>query len=107
MLQSFHQVGYNPLLPAGIFVFKGDKIFFKSLTQEVVCQITEIKKVLDSTVLEEHHNKDEINFREAADIIIKTDRDIVAETFINSKDLGKFVLERADVCCGGIIKRVY
>lgn len=86
---------------------KGDKIRFKCLTQKSSCEITDILRVLDSTVLEERENKKEVNFRETADVIIETEKVIAAEPFSSSQVLGKFVLEKTDICCGGIIKEVY
>jgi len=86
---------------------KGERIKLKCATQEVMCEIEKIERVLDSStlkILKEDAN--EIRNREVADIIVKTSRPVVIENFNNIPELGRFVFEREDTCAGGIITEI-
>lgn len=84
---------------------KGERIILKCSTQEVICEIIDFKRVINSSTLE-LIKKDEIGNREVADVVIKTDRPIVVENFNDVEELGRFVLERLNTCAGGIITEV-
>ncbi|MFQ5647618.1 MAG: sulfate adenylyltransferase subunit 1 [Candidatus Aenigmatarchaeota archaeon] len=86
---------------------KGERITFKCATQEVMCEVEKLERVIDSSSLEVlSRNAGEIKNREVADIIIKTERPVVVENFNKVQELGRFVLQRADTCAGGIITEV-
>lgn len=84
---------------------KGERIMLKCATQNVVCEVEEFSRVLDSSTLEVL-DKDEIANREVADVVIKTAQPIVVESFNEVPELGRFVLERLNTCAGGIITEV-
>lgn len=86
---------------------KGERLTFKCATQEVMCDIDNIQRVIDSStlkVLEE--NAESIENRQVADIVIKTERPVVVENFNNIQEMGRFVFERKDTCAGGIITKL-
>ena len=85
---------------------KGERIILKCSTQEVVCEVEELIKLIDSSTLEEIRGRDDVRNREVADVIIKTDKPIVVENFNDIPELGRFVLERLNTCAGGIITEV-
>lgn len=85
---------------------KGERIILKCSTQDAVCEVTEFTRVLDSSTLKVLEGKDEIANREVADVVIKTDKPLVLENFNETKELGRFVLERLNTCAGGIITEV-
>ncbi len=85
---------------------KGERIILKCSTQDTICEVEEFTKILNSSTLEEKESKDEIQNREVADVIIKTDKPIVVENFNEVEELGRFVLERLNTCAGGIITEV-
>ncbi len=85
---------------------KGERIILKCSTQDVVCEVEELVRLIDSSTLEEIKGRDEIGNREVADVIIKTDKPIVVENFNDVPELGRFVLERLNTCAGGIITEV-
>jgi translation elongation factor EF-1alpha len=79
----------------------------KCATQEVMCEIETIEKVIDSSTLKVlSEDASEIRNREVADIIVKTAQPIVLENFNSIPELGRFVFERSDTCAGGIITEV-
>jgi sulfate adenylyltransferase large subunit len=82
---------------------KDERLILRCSTQEGVCKIKEFKRILDSSTLEKKERKDEIRDREVADVTIVTETPIVVENFNKIEELGRFVLERLDVCAGGII----
>ncbi len=86
---------------------KSERLLIKCATQEVMCSIEKIERVTDSSTLK-LISKDakEIKNREVADIIIKTGKPVVVENFNKVQELGRFVLQRADTCAGGIITDV-
>lgn len=85
---------------------KGERIILKCATQNVVCEVEQFTKILDSSTLEEITGKEEIGNREVADVVIKTEKPIVVENFNDVPELGRFVLERMNTCAGGIITEV-
>lgn len=81
-----------------------ERLTLKCATQEVMCEIEEITRVIDSSTLESiRDNPREIKNREVAEIKIKTSKPIVFEDFNTTPELGRFVFEREDTCAGGII----
>ena len=82
---------------------KGERITLRCMTQEVMCEIDSINKIINSSTLEIKKNKEEIEYNEAAEVIIKTEKPIVIENFNNIEEMGRFVLEREDIASGGII----
>ncbi len=85
---------------------KGERIILKCSTQQVVCEVEKFTRIIDSSTLEEIGTKEKIKNREVADVIIKTDKPIIVENFNEVEELGRFVLERVDICAGGIITEV-
>ncbi|MFH1505707.1 MAG: GTP-binding protein [archaeon] len=86
---------------------KDERLLFKCATQEVMCSIEKIEKVINSSNLEVlGEDASEIKNREVADIIIKTQKPIVVENFNKVQELGRFVLQRTDTVAGGIITNV-
>ena len=82
---------------------KRERINLRCTTQEVMCEIDSINKIINSSTLEIKEDKEEINDKEAAEVIIKTEKPIVIENFNNIEEMGRFVLEREDIVAGGII----
>lgn len=83
---------------------KGERLMFKCATQEVMCEVERIGRVLDSSTLKVlGKDADRVRNREVADVTIKTDKPVVVENFNNIPELGRFVLERKDNCAGGIV----
>ena len=86
---------------------KGERIKLKCATQEVMCEIEKIERVIDSSTLKVlTEDADEIRNREVADVIVKTSQPIIIENFNDTPELGRFVFERGDTCAGGIITEV-
>jgi sulfate adenylyltransferase large subunit len=86
---------------------KNERLLFKCATQEVMCSIDKIEKVIDSSTLEViGKDADTIRNREVADIVIKTQKPVVVENFNKIQELGRFVLQRKDTCAGGIITNI-
>jgi len=82
---------------------KGERINLRCTTQEVMCEIDSINKIINSSTLEIKEDKGEIKDKEAAEIIIKTEKPIIIENFDNIEEMGRFVLEREDIVAVGII----
>jgi sulfate adenylyltransferase large subunit len=83
---------------------KGQPIIFRCSTQEVYGKITTIHTVINSSSLElMGSDVDEINNREVAQVTILTDRPVIIEPFIQTPELGRFVLVTDNVSAGGII----
>ncbi len=80
----------------------GERITFKCSTQEVGCAM-DIIRVIDSSTLSVKENKETIEENDVADVIIKTDKEVVLDKFEFIPPLGRFVLQREDVVAGGII----
>jgi len=85
---------------------KGERIILKCSTQETFCEVESFERIIDSSTLQELEGREEIKNREVADVIIKTAKPIVVENFNEVEELGRFVLERANTCAGGIITEV-
>lgn len=82
----------------------GTSVWFRCGTQEVPCEIEKINRVIDSSTLELiAEDASEINNREVADVIIKTNKPVVVENFNKIEELGRFVLGKDDTIAGGII----
>ena len=86
---------------------KPERLLFKCATQEVMCSIEKIERVIDSSTLRLlRRDADEIRNREVADTVIKTEKPVVVEDFNKIQELGRFVLQRKDTCAGGIITNI-
>ena len=87
---------------------KHQRITLKCATQEVSCKIAKILKRMDSSTLEViEENADKLRNLEIGQIIIKTKRPIVVQSFNALEELGRFVLvENEDTCAGGIITTI-
>jgi len=85
----------------------GERVTFKCATQDVMCEIEGIERVIDSSTLEVlSEDAKEIKSREVADIVVKTSKPVVIENFNETPELGRFVFERSDTVAGGIITEV-
>lgn len=82
---------------------KGERINLRCTTQEVMCEIDSITNIINSSTLKNKESKEEVEDKEAAEVILKTEKPIVVEDFNNIEEMGRFVLEREDICAGGII----
>lgn len=83
---------------------KEDNISFRCATQEVPCSIERIVKVINSSTLEIiEEDAGEIKEREVADVVIRTSKPVVVETFNKMEELGRFVLGAEDTRAAGII----
>lgn len=86
---------------------KGERVLIKCATQEVMCEIEELTRVIDSSSLKViSEDGDKLGNREVADVVIKTSKPIVIEDFNKTPVLGRFVLNREDTVAGGIITGV-
>jgi len=80
-------------------------ILLRCATQEVMCRIESIIKIIDSSTLELlDNNTGIIKNREAADVIIKTDKEIMIDDFLEIPEIGRFVLGKEVTVAGGIVK---
>ncbi len=86
---------------------EGQRLIFRCATQEVMCSV-EIKRLIDSSTLEVlSEDAIQMENRQVADVIIKTEKPVVIENFNNIEELGRFVLvSDFDVSAGGIISKV-
>ncbi len=85
---------------------KGERLMLKCSTQQVVCEVEEFSRIIDSSTLQVIDRNDELRNREVADVVIKTDKPVIVENFNDVEELGRFVLERLNTCAGGIITEV-
>lgn len=83
---------------------EGERIKFKCSTQEVMSDV-EIQEVLNSSTLEvlAGEEAERIEERQIANVTIHTSKPVVVEDFNEVQGMGRFVLERADTCAGGIV----
>jgi sulfate adenylyltransferase large subunit len=80
-------------------------ILLRCATQEVMCRIDSVLKIIDSSSLEELDVKTGvIKNREVADVIIKTDKEILVDDFLEIPETGRFVLGKEVTVAGGIVK---
>ena len=84
---------------------EGDSITLKIATEEVPCTIAEISRVIDSSTLEViSENASELKPNEVGEVLIKTGKPVVIESFNKTPALGRFVLVKGlEVSAGGII----
>jgi len=82
-----------------------EKLILKCATQETVCILEKIKKKINSSTLEIiDKNCDNLQETEVGNVVIKTEKPIVIEKFINVEGLGRFVIvKNDDTVAGGII----
>lgn len=84
---------------------KGQKIIFRSVTQEASGTIASINKRVNSSTLETlEKNATNINNTEVGEVTIKLDKPLVIDAFSNVQETGRFVLaDQYDTVAGGII----
>ncbi len=84
---------------------EGDKISLKIATQEVLAEIEEIKKRINSSSLEIlEQDAKKLENLEIGEVIIKTKNPIAITKFNDIQELGRFVLmQDENICAGGII----
>ena len=82
---------------------QNERIILKCSTQETVCSVS-FDRVINSSTLEEV-DKDKLENREVANVVIKTENPIIVEDFNEIEELGRFVLERLNTCAGGIVTK--
>jgi len=88
-------MGKKPLQP-------GDKVTIRIATQETECTV-EVKKRMNSSTLEEL-GPGPLENNEVAEATIKTDNPVVAESFNDIPELGRFVLIKDnDIIAGGTL----
>jgi len=68
-----------------------ERFIFKSNVQESECSIVKINEVLDPVFLRKKISQ-EIKSNEVAELILKTEKPIVFESFSNTEEVGKFIL---------------
>lgn len=99
-----NKINANIFWMDGIPFKKGESLRLRCATQEVFCEIEKIDRVINSSTLELiAGDAAEIKNREVANIVIKTDKPVIVESFNKIEELGRFVLERENTCAGGII----
>lgn len=90
-------MGQTPLV-------KGREYKLKLTTQEVMCEIFSINKVIDSSNLDDMEAYDEVKKNEVAEITIKTKEVVCFDEFSEFQASGRFVLvDGFDVSGGGIV----
>lgn len=86
---------------------KNERLTFKCATQEVICGIEKIEKVIDSSTLKMiSQDADQVKNREVADVIIRTEKPVILDDFNYVPSMGRFVLQRTDTCAGGIVTNI-
>jgi len=84
---------------------KGSAYRIKLTTQEIDCKIKEVRRVINSSTLDEVSQKSrEVAKNEVAEIVIECKKDVVFDTFDRIEETGRFVLVDGNrVSGGGII----
>ena len=82
---------------------KGEEIFIKISTQKTKCFVKEFKKIFNPSTLDEKENLEILETNDVAEVVIETSKPVVVEEFIKNPELGRFVLQKKDICAGGII----
>jgi sulfate adenylyltransferase large subunit len=86
---------------------KNQPLIFRCSTQESRCVIVRFHAVINSSSLELiGSDRDEIHNREVAQVTILTDDPVIVEKYMNTAELGRFVLVTDDISAGGIITEV-
>ena len=87
--------------PGGI----NEKYTLKCSTQEMDCEIEKIYKRFDPASMEiVEEEAEKISGTEIAEILLKTEKDVVVNKFSNMPHLGRFVLEKDNnIVAGGVI----
>jgi small GTP-binding protein len=85
-----------------------EPLVLRCSTQEISCQAEKIEKRIDSSTLEIlQENAQELKELETGQVVLRTERPIIAEKFDFIEELGRFVLERDYNLQGaGIITRL-
>lgn len=83
----------------------GEEIIFRCATQEVPARVERIGERIDSSTLEVlERNASRLEETEVGEALIATAKPVVAESFYETKELGRFVLSRGgDAVAGGIV----
>ena len=83
---------------------KGERLKLKLTTQEAMCEVTDIERVIDSSTLEVVGcDVDQVWNRQVADIVLRMSAPIMLDDFNSIPAMGRFVLERRNTVAGGII----
>lgn len=84
---------------------KGQRLIFRSVTQEILGTISQINRRVNSSTLETlEENAPVINNTEVGDVTIKLDKPAVLDSFYKIQETGRFVLaDQYDTVAGGII----
>lgn len=81
---------------------EGTRLAFRCATQDVMCTVERIERVMDSSSLE-LVPRSEVREHEVATVVLRTERPVVVESFNRVEPLGRFVLADDDTRAGGII----
>ncbi len=83
----------------------GEELIFRCATQEVPARVGKIEERINSSTLEVLEKKaSRLEETEVGEAVIATARPVVAESFYDTKELGRFVLSRGDnTVAGGIV----
>ncbi|HCC00917.1 MAG TPA: sulfate adenylyltransferase [Ruminococcaceae bacterium] len=82
----------------------GSSYKLKLATQETMCEVTQIKHVVDTDTLGEVDDVQSVATNGVAEVTLKTKTPIVFDLFKNNHATGRFVLvDGYDVCGGGIV----
>jgi sulfate adenylyltransferase subunit 1 len=86
----------------------GERLSLRLATQEVSVSVSEISRRIDSSTLDVlGENASELRNNEIGEVILRSRKPFVAESFGNCPELGRFVLCRGrDVVAGGIIPAI-
>ena len=84
---------------------KGEKVLLRCATQETTCRVEEVSRRINSSTLEViGENADRLENLEIGEVIIKTKKPLIIDTFANTREIGRFVVVRNEnTVAGGII----
>ncbi len=83
-------------------VKKGEKIIYKSTTQETGCKIGKIERKINSSTLELlGTDSDELSGLEAGEVSIELEKPVVVDNFNEIPPTGRFVLIKDGIVQGG------
>ena len=84
---------------------KDETITLKCATEEVLCEVKEIEKRIDSSSLEVlEENAAELKNMEVGEVVLHCNKEIIVDDFNKTPELGRFVIEKNfDTAGGGII----
>lgn len=87
---------------------KQERLTLRCATQEISCRVEKIAKRIDSSNLKVlAEDSDKLKGLEVGQILIRTKKPVVVQTFNNLEELGRFVLVKdGNTCAAGIITAV-